>query len=82
MCRHHLYLEVNPKTGRIRLNYPALEVWELEQTCSLDIADHGSSTLKEIGSIFNFTRQRVQQLETLGLRALKESLGLMGVIED
>lgn len=82
MCRHHLYLEVNPKTGRIRLNFPSKEVWELDQTCSLDVADKGSNTLKDVGHVFRFSRERVRQLETLGLNALKERLELMNMQDD
>src|SRR5262249_28750008 len=26
-CKHHLYLDVNPETGSIKLNFPDLEVW-------------------------------------------------------
>src|SRR5437899_5280655 len=33
-CKHHLYLDVNPDTGSIKLNFPDLEVWEMAETCS------------------------------------------------
>ena len=36
-CSHHLYLDVNPETGAIKLNFPHLEVWEMAETCSLDV---------------------------------------------
>ena len=26
-CQHHQYLDVNPATGRLQLNFPALEPW-------------------------------------------------------
>src|SRR5438094_1997367 len=48
-CKHHLYLDINPKTGSIKLNFPDLEPWELQQSCALDIADGGGLTLEEIG---------------------------------
>lgn len=38
-CRHHLYLEVNPETGSITLNFPGLDPWEMASSCSLDVAD-------------------------------------------
>ena len=38
-CKHHLYLDVNPETGSIKLNFPDLEVDEMAETCSLDVAD-------------------------------------------
>ncbi len=27
-CKHHLYLDVNPETGSIKINFPDLEPWE------------------------------------------------------
>lgn len=82
MCRHHLYLEVNPRTGSIRLNFPSSDVWDLEQTCSLDIADKGANTLKEVGTVFKISRERVRQVETLGLHLLKERLGYLNAADD
>jgi len=70
-CKHHLYLDVNPHTGSIKLNFPDLEPWELEHTCALDVADEGSRTLEEIGAITNLTRERVRQVEVRGLLGLR-----------
>ena len=70
-CKHHLYLDVNDRTGSIKLNFPDLEVWELPETCALDIADRGGITLEEVGEIMNLTRERIRQLETRGLAKLQ-----------
>jgi hypothetical protein len=70
-CKHHLYLDINPRTGSIKLNFPDLEPWELEHTCALDVADNGALTLEEIGLITNLTRERVRQVEVRGLLTLK-----------
>jgi hypothetical protein len=70
-CKHHLYLDVNPSTGSIKLNFPDKEVWELEETCALDVADRGGITLEEVGSIMNLTRERIRQVETRGLLKLR-----------
>ena len=70
-CKHHLYLDINPRTGSIKLNFPDLEPWELAHTCALDVAEHGSKTLEEIGEITNLTRERVRQVEVRGLLALR-----------
>jgi hypothetical protein len=70
-CKHHLYLDVNPGTGSIKLNFPDKEVWELEETCALDVADRGGITLEEVGSIMNLTRERIRQVETRGLSKLR-----------
>ncbi len=38
-CKHHLFIDVSPRTGAIKLNFPDLEVWEMNESCALDIAD-------------------------------------------
>jgi Sigma-70, region 4 len=70
-CKHHLYLDVNPETGSIKLNFPDLEVSEMADTCSLDVADRGGITLEEVGEILNLTRERIRQVEVRGLIKLK-----------
>lgn len=70
-CKHHLYLDVNPRTGTIKLNFPDLEPWELQHTCALDVADDGGHTLEEVGDITNLTRERIRQLEFRGLLELR-----------
>ena len=70
-CKQHLYLDVNPVTGSIKVNFPDLEVWEMEDTCALDIADRGGITLEEVGSIMNLTRERIRQVEVSGLEKLQ-----------
>jgi hypothetical protein len=59
-CRHHLYLEVN-WAGGLKLNFPGLEVWEMADTCSLDVADRDGVTLEEVGDHMNLTRERIRQ---------------------
>ncbi len=79
-CEHHLYLDVNPESGAIKLNFPHLEVWEMPETCSLDVADRGGITLEEVGAILNLTRERIRQVEVRGLGKIRtqnaEALGL------
>jgi len=70
-CKHHLYLDVNPETGSIKINFPDLEPWELGETCALDVADKGGITLEEVGEIMNLTRERIRQVEVRGLLRLK-----------
>ena len=70
-CKHHLYLDVNPETGSIKINFPDREPWELEHTCALDIAEAGGKTLDEIGEIINLTRERIRQVEVRGLLKLR-----------
>jgi len=69
-CKYHLYLDVNPETGSIKLNFPDIEVWEMQETCALDVAKRGGVTLEEVGEIMNLTRERIRQLEMSGLTKL------------
>lgn len=70
-CKHHLYLDINPETGSIKINFPDLEPWDLQHTCALDVAEQGGITLEEVGEIMNLTRERIRQVEVRGLLKLK-----------
>jgi len=70
-CKYHLYIDVHPIRGSIKLNFPDLDVWDMPETCALDIADRGGITLEEVGEIMNLTRERVRQVETAGLAKLQ-----------
>jgi hypothetical protein len=69
-CRHHLYLDVNPHTGTIKLNFPDLEVWELGVSCALDVADMGGTAIEQVSELLNVTRERIRQIETQALQKL------------
>ncbi len=70
-CKYHLFVDVHPVRGSIKLNFPDVEVWEMTETCALDVADRGGITLEEVGEIMNLTRERVRQVETAGLSKLE-----------
>ena len=78
-CVHHLYLDVSEQTGAIKMNFPDLEVWELAESCALDVADRGGATLDEIAGHMNLTRERVRQVE---LRALMLARGSIASADD
>ena len=80
-CKHHTYLDVNPRTGSLKLNFPHLEVWDLSESCALDVADRGETTLEAVGVLMNLTRERVRQLETAGLAKLK-ALSEMAALQE
>ncbi|MFB6263923.1 MAG: sigma factor-like helix-turn-helix DNA-binding protein [Bradymonadaceae bacterium] len=71
-CKYHLYLDVNPRTGSIKLNFPDLEVWELPETCALDVAERGGMTLEEVGELLNLTRERIRQVESKGIDKIRD----------
>lgn len=75
-CVWHLALDVNPDTGSIKENFPGREVWEMRETCSLDVADEGGRTLEEVGEVGNLTRERIRQLETRSIEKLRAAPAL------
>lgn len=70
-CEAHLYLDVSPRTGAIKLNFPDLEVWEMPVTCAYAVAGLSGETLELVGERMNVTRERVRQLETRALRRIR-----------
>lgn len=70
-CKYNLYLDVDPNTGSIKLNFPDIPIWEMRESCVLDIADRGGITLEETGELFNLTLERIRQVEVLGLEKLR-----------
>ena len=80
-CKHHLYIDVSARTGAIKLNFPDLEVWDLGESCALDVADRGGTTLEDVGAIMNLTRERIRQVEVKALAKL-EALRDMSALRD
>jgi hypothetical protein len=74
-CRHHLYLEVDPANGSIKVNRPDVPVWEMERSCTLDEAQRGGMTLEEVSEVLGVTRERIRQLENRAMRRLAELIG-------
>lgn len=80
-CQHHLFLDVSARTGAIKLNFPDLEVWDMTESCALDVADRGGTTLEDVGAIMNLTRERIRQVEVKALAKL-EALKDMSALRD
>ncbi len=84
-CKYHLFIDVSARTGAIKLNFPDLEVWEMKESCALDVADRGGTTLEDVGAIMNLTRERIRQLEVKALaklNAVDEMLSLRDYIDE
>lgn len=73
-CRYHLYIDVHPNTGNIKLNFPGREVWEIEHSCALDIADEGGLALEDVGAVCGLTRERIRQMTIHGMAILAKQL--------
>jgi hypothetical protein len=84
-CKYHLFIDVSPRTGAIKLNFPDLEVWDMGESCALDVADRGGTTLEDVGAIMNLTRERIRQVEVKALaklEALRDMLALRDYIDE
>lgn len=73
-CEHHFYLDVDPKTGTIKINFPGKDLDDLEETCELDVSERGEQALEVVGNYMNVTRERARQLEVKGLIAMRERM--------
>jgi hypothetical protein len=80
-CKHHLFIDVSPRTGAIKLNFPDLEVWDMGESCALDVADRGGTTLEDVGAIMNLTRERIRQVEVKALAKLEALRDMMALRE-
>jgi hypothetical protein len=84
-CKYHLYIDVSARTGAIKLNFPDIDVWEMNESCALDVADRGGTTLEDVGAIMNLTRERIRQLEVKALaklNAIDDMLALRDYIDE
>jgi hypothetical protein len=73
-CRYHLYLDVDPHNGSLKLNFPGLQPWELEHSCALDVAEAGGATLDVVGTHLGLTRERARQIESMALDRVRDAL--------
>lgn len=69
-CRHHLYLDVHINENSMPC-HPTKEVWELTDTCSLDIAEDGGVSCERVGELLNLTSERIRQIEVPLLAQLR-----------
>jgi hypothetical protein len=70
-CRYHLALDVT-EAGSLTIRFPDREVWEMTDTCCLDVAEEGDDlTLERIGGALNVVRERVRQVEDLAMGQLR-----------
>ncbi len=84
-CKHHLFVDVSARTGAIKLNFPDLDVWDMNESCALDVADRGGTTLEDVGAIMNLTRERIRQVEVKALaklEALRDMMALRDYIDE
>jgi hypothetical protein len=76
-CAAHLALEVRShgSYATLRESFPGVEVWDMAETCSLDVADRGGAALEEVAALLNLTPERARQIEALAMERVTPSPG-------
>ncbi|MBL8605205.1 MAG: hypothetical protein JNK72_24960 [Myxococcales bacterium] len=78
-CPNHLYLDVNPATGSVKINFPDVPPESLDllpATCARVIAREaatatsGQVALERIALVMNLSRERVRQVEAAAFRKI------------
>lgn len=80
-CQYHLFLDVSPRTGKIRLSFPGVEVWDLAETCALDVADRGGLQFRAVGALTGVSHERIRQLEESAAKKIRGRLRALGLEE-
>jgi hypothetical protein len=76
-CRHHTFLTVK-ENGLIQYTFPGKEFDELDETCSLDVADQVERgdrpklSLEQVGDLTNLTRERIHLIVLQGLEQIRQ----------
>ncbi|RTL06485.1 hypothetical protein EKK58_05210 [Candidatus Dependentiae bacterium] len=77
-CKWHLFIDVDPRRGSIKFNFPDLFdddgtplLDDMAETCALDVRDRGGDTLEAVAAQMNITRERIRQIQNAALRKLR-----------
>jgi hypothetical protein len=70
-CRYHLYLDVRPKTGSIKMNFKGVSIGKMKNSRALDLTENYGMTLDEVGAVLNITSERTRQIENEALFKLR-----------
>jgi hypothetical protein len=78
-CKYSLFLDVHPRSGALKLNFPELDSpLDLggRDSCVIDVTEAlGETTLDVVGAKLNVTRERARQIEAHCIASIGGSLG-------
>jgi hypothetical protein len=80
-CRYNTYLDVSG-TGEVRFNAPGVEPDQVDpaMSCALDVADDGGASLRDVGRVLGFTRERAPQIESRARDRMRPHGAGLGVV--
>ncbi len=81
-CRHHIYLDV---VGKDIIRNSAVPLWEMTDSCSLDVAERGGVTLETVAELMGVTTdgaRKIQERALLKLDAIRDMEALRDWIDD
>jgi hypothetical protein len=73
-CSYNLYLDVDERSGQLKLNSPGLDPDEVSLSCALDVAGDGPRSLEEVGELLGVSRERIRQIEEVALSKLQRRM--------
>ena len=73
-CAYHLAIDVDEDTGSIKYNHPGKELWELEATCALRVAERGGLSNADVGKVLNVVREAAGTIISKSLDTLRVHL--------
>ena len=72
-CRYHLAVQITD-AGSLVIANPEIPPWEMEHTCSLDVADtYGGLTMSSVGALMCLTRERIRQIENTAVEKMVQA---------
>lgn len=80
-CRWHLAFDYNQRNGSLTENFPGVDFDEIPETCALDVADRGETSLDDVGQLLNVTREAMRLAEIRAFRKIIETTDAKLVIE-
>lgn len=71
-CVYNTYLQIKAH-GDVKITRPHLYPWDVPpgESCILDLADQGGMTLEQIAQVYNWTRERVRQIEVSAIMSVQ-----------
>jgi hypothetical protein len=70
-CANHLFIDVNPRTGHIKFNFPGKEPWQLLETCASRVVDkYGALSAARVGVFTNRSDAAVLKIERIARKKL------------